>query len=92
MVRSGDMRERMIGLDVLGQFGYGAGRPFLEETLPIVIEAAFELAAPELLPVLRRLKQRETPDDDAETWKLDDAIVACSTAAHRSVGLDPKAC
>ncbi|MDH6135951.1 hypothetical protein P3T37_005370 [Kitasatospora sp. MAA4] len=54
-----------------------------------VIEAAFELAAPELLPALRRLKQRETLGDDAaQTSRLDEAITACSTAVHSSVGLD----
>ncbi|MFE3073350.1 HEAT repeat domain-containing protein [Streptomyces sp. NPDC059247] len=37
--RSGNGRERMIGLDVLGQFGHGADRPFLEETLPLVAGA-----------------------------------------------------
>ncbi|MBB4921564.1 HEAT repeat domain-containing protein [Kitasatospora kifunensis] len=45
-----------------------------------LIEAAFELAAPELLLVLRRLKQREASGDDAQTSRLDEAIIACSTA------------
>lgn len=57
-----------------------------DDPVYILIEAAFELAAPELLPVLRRLKQREAPDDDAETWMLDDAIIACSVAAHTIAG------
>ncbi|WP_051711713.1 HEAT repeat domain-containing protein [Streptomyces sp. NRRL S-350] len=56
----------------------------------ILIEAAFESAAPELLPALRRLKQRETPGDDARTWTLDEAITACSTPAPRSADPDPE--
>ncbi|MGW2399607.1 HEAT repeat domain-containing protein [Kitasatospora sp. NPDC001664] len=56
----------------------------------IAIEAACELAAPELLPVLRRLKQQEPPDDDEEPWMLDDAITACSTAVYTIAGVDPK--
>ncbi len=63
----------------------------LEEDEPayILIEAAAELAAPEVLPALRRLKQQETPDDDAGTWKLDEAISACIGATHRRAELDP---
>jgi HEAT repeat protein len=63
----------------------------LEDADPvyILIEAAAELAAPELLPALRRLKQQEAPDDDAETWKLDEAIIACVSATRRRPELDP---
>jgi len=35
--RSSDARERTAGLDVLGQIGYRAGRPFREETLPVIL-------------------------------------------------------
>jgi HEAT repeat protein len=31
--------ERIVALDVLAQIGYLAGRPFLEETLPVLIDA-----------------------------------------------------
>lgn len=31
--------DRVLGLDILGQIGYVADRPFLEETLPILIAA-----------------------------------------------------
>jgi HEAT repeat protein len=34
-----DSSERVLGLDILGQIGYSADRPFLEETLPILIAA-----------------------------------------------------
>lgn len=34
---SGHPGERMLGLDILGQLGFPAGRPFLEETLPVVL-------------------------------------------------------
>ncbi|MFI8462012.1 HEAT repeat domain-containing protein [Kitasatospora sp. NPDC085464] len=57
----------------------------------ILIEAAFELAAPELLPALRLLKQQETPDEDGETWMLDDAITACSTVVVERADPDPDA-
>jgi HEAT repeat protein len=36
---STDLRERIVALDVLAQIGYSAGRPFLEETLPVLIDA-----------------------------------------------------
>jgi len=35
-----DSSERVLGLDILGQIGYSADRPFLEETLPILITAS----------------------------------------------------
>jgi HEAT repeat protein len=34
---SGSAPERELGLDVLGQIGYPAGRPHLEDTLPVVL-------------------------------------------------------
>jgi len=37
---SADVLERIVALDVLAQIGYSAGRPFLEETLPVLIDAA----------------------------------------------------
>jgi HEAT repeat protein len=36
---SSDLRERVLGLDVLGQIGYPADRPFVEETLPVLLDA-----------------------------------------------------
>lgn len=32
-------RDRVLGLDILGQVGYPAHRPFLEETLPVLVAA-----------------------------------------------------
>ena len=40
LARSADIRERIVVLDVLAQIGYSAGRPFLEETLPVLIDAS----------------------------------------------------
>jgi len=40
LARSADVRERIVALDVLAQIGYSAGRPFLEETLPVLIDAS----------------------------------------------------
>src|SRR5262245_8572928 len=37
MAASTGLEQRIIGLDVLGQFGYSSGRPFLAETLPVVL-------------------------------------------------------
>lgn len=37
LTRSGTAPERVLGLDVLGQIGYPAGRPYLEDTLPAVL-------------------------------------------------------
>ncbi len=37
---SADLMERILALDVLAQIGYSARRPFLEETLPVLIEAS----------------------------------------------------
>lgn len=37
---SADVRERVVALDVLAQIGYAAGRPFLDETLPVLIDAS----------------------------------------------------
>jgi HEAT repeat protein len=37
LTRSGSAPERELGLDVLGQIGYPAGRPNLEDTLPVVL-------------------------------------------------------
>lgn len=39
LARSGAIRDRVLALDVLGQFGYAAQRPFLDDTLPVVIGA-----------------------------------------------------
>jgi HEAT repeats len=39
LARSADIRERIVVLDVLAQIGYSASRPFLEETLPVLIDA-----------------------------------------------------
>ncbi len=37
LARSGGLAERVLGLEILGQIGYPAGRPFLEDTLPVVL-------------------------------------------------------
>jgi len=37
LARSSGLDERVLGLDILGQLGYPAGRPFLEDTLPVVL-------------------------------------------------------
>jgi HEAT repeat protein len=37
---SADALERAVAVDVLGQIGSRAGRPFLEETLPLLIDAS----------------------------------------------------
>lgn len=37
LTSSGDPDERILGLDILGQLGYPAGRPFLEDSLPVVL-------------------------------------------------------
>lgn len=39
LARSSDLQERGLGLDILGQFGYSAALPFLDETLPIAVDA-----------------------------------------------------
>jgi HEAT repeat protein len=39
---SADALERVVALDVLAQIGYRAGRPFLEETLPLLIDASHD--------------------------------------------------
>jgi len=48
LARSGNAAERVIGLDVLGQVGYPAGRPYREDTLPVVL-ACCEDDRPEVL-------------------------------------------
>jgi HEAT repeat protein len=40
LARSADIHERVVALDVLAQIGYAADRPFLEETLPMLIDAS----------------------------------------------------
>ena len=37
---SADALDRIVAVDVLGQIGYLAGRPFLEETLPLLTDAS----------------------------------------------------
>ena len=37
LARSSDPDEAVLGLEILGQLGYPAGRPFLEESLPVVL-------------------------------------------------------
>lgn len=37
LARSSDPDQAELGLDILGQLGYPAGRPFLEDSLPLVI-------------------------------------------------------
>jgi HEAT repeat protein len=48
MARSDGLEQRIIGLDVLGQIGYSSGRPFLTETLPVVL-SSFADDRPEVL-------------------------------------------
>jgi HEAT repeat protein len=40
LASSTDIHERVVALDVLAQIGYAADRPFLEETLPMLIDAS----------------------------------------------------
>ena len=40
LARSGDPQEVELGLEVIGQLGYREGRPWLEESLPIVLATA----------------------------------------------------
>jgi HEAT repeat protein len=37
LTRSGNPDERVLGLDILGQIGYPAGRPFLEDSMPVLL-------------------------------------------------------
>jgi hypothetical protein len=37
LCRTNSEAKRRLGLNVLAQLGYKSGRPFLEETLPVVI-------------------------------------------------------
>ncbi|WAL64355.1 HEAT repeat domain-containing protein [Amycolatopsis cynarae] len=46
----------------------------------LIIEAAGELAAPECLPALLRLKDRDDGGDNAWSAGLDEAIAACASA------------
>lgn len=39
LARSPNLQQRILGLDVLAQVGYAADRPFLDESLPVVIDA-----------------------------------------------------
>jgi HEAT repeat protein len=48
MAGSTDLEQRIIGLDVLGQIGYSSGRPFLAETLPVVLSCLAD-GRPEVL-------------------------------------------
>lgn len=58
-----------------------------------VVEAATKLAAPELLPALRRLKEQETSDDDEDhdggPRMLDVAIAACTAGPDEGAGGTP---
>lgn len=47
--RSADLALRLAAVDVLGQLGYADGRPYREQTLPILVETADQAAEPRLL-------------------------------------------
>jgi HEAT repeat protein len=47
--RSPELPLRLVAMDVLGQLGYPQGRPFREQTLPILVETADQAAEPRLL-------------------------------------------
>lgn len=69
--------ERIVALDILAQIGWRAGRPFLEETLPILIDASHDghpdviaaavtalgfLSDPRALPAILRLAGHPAAD------------------------------
>ena len=47
--RSPDLALRLVAVEVLGQLGYAQGRPYREQTLPILVETADQAAEPRLL-------------------------------------------
>jgi HEAT repeat protein len=47
--RAPEPRRRLAGVQVLGQIGYAANRPFLEETLPALLAEAESATDPQLL-------------------------------------------
>lgn len=47
--RSPELALRLAAVDVLGQLGYAQGRPYREQTLPILVETADQAAEPRLL-------------------------------------------
>jgi HEAT repeat protein len=47
--RSPELALRLAAVEVLGQLGYAQGRPYREQTLPILVETADQAAEPRLL-------------------------------------------
>ncbi len=47
--RSADLRLRLVAVAVLGQLGYRANRPYLEQTLPILLGAIDQAEDPRLI-------------------------------------------
>jgi HEAT repeat protein len=47
--RSPDLELRLVAMDVLGQLGYSSGRPYREETLPILLAELDQAQDPRLL-------------------------------------------
>jgi HEAT repeat protein len=47
--RSADLSLRLAAVDVLGQLGYAAGRPYREQTLPILLAELDDAEEPSLL-------------------------------------------
>ncbi|HET9172653.1 MAG TPA: HEAT repeat domain-containing protein [Actinospica sp.] len=47
--RSADLELRLVAVDVLGQLGYASGRPYREETLPILLAELDQAQDPRLL-------------------------------------------
>jgi HEAT repeat protein len=47
--RSADLELRLVAVDVLGQLGYASGRPYREQTLPILLAELDQAEDPRLL-------------------------------------------
>ena len=93
--RSADPAARLVGLDVLGQIGYRADRPYHEETLPVLIaeidqarddqlveaaiSAAGHLCDVRALPAV--LRHVGSPDDDVRFAVAAALPMLCDEAA-----------
>jgi len=47
--RAADLELRLVAVEVLGQLGYASGRPYREETLPILLDELDQAEDPRLL-------------------------------------------
>lgn len=47
--RAADLELRLVAVEILGQFGYPSGRPYREETLPILLPVLDQAEDPRLL-------------------------------------------